>query len=41
MNVYTAVFRNMRIETPSDGIVPVYVEAKVNNRCSGCGGNCP
>ena len=45
LNVNTAVFRNMRIETSSDGVVTVYVEAKVNkrhaNRCPVCGRKCP
>ena len=39
------VFRNMRIETSSDGVVSVYVEAKVNKRlsyrCPVCGKKCP
>ena len=45
LNVNTAVFSNMRIETSSDGVVTVYVEAKVNKRhayrCPVCGRKCP
>ena len=45
LNVNTAVFSNMRIETSPDGVVTVYVEAKVNKRhayrCPVCGRKCP
>ena len=32
LNLNNAVFGNMRIETSPDGVVTVYVEAKVNKR---------
>ena len=45
LNANTAVFRNMRIEISPDGVVTVYVEAKVNKRhsyrCPVCGKRCP
>ena len=45
LNVNTPRFTNMRIETSPDGVVSVYVEAKVNKRqayrCPVCGKKCP
>lgn len=45
LNVNTARFSNMRIETSPDGVVSVYVTAKVNRRhagrCPVCGKKCP
>ena len=41
LNVNTAIFTNMRIETNERGVYCIYVEAKINkkqaNRCPICG----
>ena len=45
LNVNTARFTKMRIETSEDGVTSVYVEARVNkrhsDRCPVCGKKCP
>lgn len=45
LNVNTAIFTNMRIETNEKGVSCIYVEAKINkkqaNRCPICGRKCP
>lgn len=45
LNINTARFTKMRIETSEDGVTSVYVEARVNkrhsDRCPVCGKKCP
>ena len=45
LNVNTAVFSNMRIETDQDGVTSVIVMARVkrkeSHRCPVCGRKCP